>query len=494
MNLADALSGRAGLKGIRWMFTGAPREMLRRELGALLPTLKMLGPCRLLQARFRPGRRLVALYQVRVRTEGAKHGVRHIAVIWTLAGGESRVCTTADFAAMQAEAALHGVLAPFRELVADVQAWGMRLEVSPLDLRFPQLIRLSDPRYVREMLARAYAASEMAPEPLPHAGYVVWSVRYWPGKRHVLSYGPRDGAKGGRVFAKLSSGDKATRASRATKGAADWLTEHVDGVSAVRPLAYLPEDTVVLYPRVFGTPLSDLLRSIPRPELAQCLQRAGVALHTLHRLPEVAAGPLAFHDFGMEVEEVTKESAHLPVLLPSQGAAVQAILERAQELHERLPQEPPTFTHGDFKSEHLWVASSGLTLIDFDTCRFADPALDVGKLLADLQLRFLTDGQTGLEQAQEQFLAGYARGGSRQRLVRSRLYQAIELVKLTARRVALFDHDWASRSEQLIGQAQAVINHAQGKLGLPIKRHFLVSAPDARRESGPHRLAIGGPN
>ena len=65
-----------------------------------------------------------------------------------------------------------------------------------------------------------------------------------------------------------------------------------------------------------------------------------------------------------------------------------ALLDRARELHERLPQEPPTFTHGDFKSDHVWVAPGGPKLIDFDSCRLGDPALDLGKFLADLQMWF----------------------------------------------------------------------------------------------------------
>ena len=97
-------------------------------------------------------------------------------------------------------------------------------------------------------------------------------------------------------------------------------------------------------------------------------------------------------------------------------------------MHERLSQEPPTFAHRDFKSEHVWVTPGGLTLIDFDGSRLADPALDVGTFLADLRWWHETYNLPGLVQAQERFLAGYIPGTPKERLLRARLYEVIKLV------------------------------------------------------------------
>jgi len=154
------------------------------------------------------------------------------------------------------------------------------------------------------------------------------------------------------------------------------------------------------------------------------------------------------------------------------GPAIEGLLARAGELHERLSQEPPTFTHGDFKSEHIWAAPGGFTLIDFDGCRLADPAYDVGKFLADLQLWFTAYDQEGLEQVQEHFLAGYAPRAPQERLLRARLYEAVQLVKI-ARRVPLFDRDWAALTKQVIRRAQAVMNDLELTLGLPATPSFL---------------------
>jgi aminoglycoside phosphotransferase (APT) family kinase protein len=185
-------------------------------------------------------------------------------------------------------------------------------------------------------------------------------------------------------------------------------------------------------------------------------------------MPVELLGPLGPpHDFAAEIRLIAKKSEHIPALVPEVASAVEALLNSARELDERLPQEPPTFTHGDLKSEHIWVAPGRLTLMDFDTSHLADPALDLGCLLADWQFWHATSPQTGLEKVQESFLVGYAPGVPKQRLMRARLYEAIELIKCAVRRVQLFEQDWASRTSQLVERAQAGLDDLQFTLGVP---------------------------
>src|SRR5207245_10061633 len=119
----------------------------------------MLGPCRLRRARFKPGRKLTAHYDVLVHIEGTEgHGARPIAVTWRLDGDADRHRAGDDLAEMQAEALRQGVAAPFGQLTAELPEWSMHVQIWPLDPRFAQLVRLSDPGYVRAALA-TYAAS-----------------------------------------------------------------------------------------------------------------------------------------------------------------------------------------------------------------------------------------------------------------------------------------------------------------------------------------------
>src|SRR2546428_11594973 len=199
MTVADMLRGRAELEAIQWvLLSAAPRTVLTDQLKALLSAPNMLGPCHLRRARFKPGRKLTAHYDVLVHVEGAEgYGARPIAVTWRLDGDADRHQAGDDLAEMQAEALRQGVAAPFRQLTAELPEWSMHIQVSPLDTQFPQLVRLSDPRYVRARLATVYAASDLAPDQPRPAGDAVTPIRYRPRQRHAPRYDPLDAAKGG---------------------------------------------------------------------------------------------------------------------------------------------------------------------------------------------------------------------------------------------------------------------------------------------------------
>jgi aminoglycoside phosphotransferase (APT) family kinase protein len=140
-------------------------------------------------------------------------------------------------------------------------------------------------------------------------------------------------------------------------------------------------------------------------------------------------------------------------------------VDRAEENYSRLPQEKPTFTHADFKSDHLLTTPQGLTLIDFDTCTLTDPALDLGKFLADLEWWFTSRGISGVEEAQAELLKGYSAGKQsdqtiQKRLERAKLFHVLILVKIVARRVPIYKKEWASRTERLIKRAGEVLHKA----------------------------------
>src|SRR3989442_1731943 len=67
-------------------------------------------------------------------------------------------------------------------------------------------------------------------------------------------------------------------------------------------------------------------------------------------------------------------------------------------------------------------------------------------------------GQPGADRAEDRFPGGRGGGPRPGRWGRARLYEVVELVKITARRVRLFDDGWASRTQQLIHRAHALMN------------------------------------
>jgi hypothetical protein len=455
-------------------------EPLHSSLKTLLPRNRTLASCQAQWAEFKPGRRLTACYDVEIRSSGSQErGVHAVAVAWRPSGSaDSDEWGSHSWAACQAEVEARGLLHPWKRLAAEETTSGLRLQCWPLDSAFGQLVRVSDPHHVREMIESARAADPLS-SPLEIAGrYAVTPVRYRPGKRHVLRYDPCDVGKESQedrrtVFAKLyQSSQDSARAWRVAHAVAERLRACGHVVTAHRPLGCVADDAVVLYSRIVGTPLSEHLPGAA-PVLAQHLRQAGSMLRILHMDAQATPGEcrpssglghtlsdeLSLHrGFAGEVKKITRRTCeHIHALLPELGARINAVLSRAGEMYDRLPQELPTFAHGDFKAEHLWLAAGGLKLMDFDSCCLADPAVDVGKFLADLEHWYSACGHAGVREAQTHFLSAYASSTPNDRLRRAWPYAALTLVKLAVHRLRLYDDDWPARTAHLIGRAETIL-------------------------------------
>ena len=230
---------------------------------------------------------------------------------------------------------------------------------------------------------------------------VITPIRYRPGERHVLRYeidSPETvPERGQRLYAKLySNAQDAARAFGVANRVVDWLDANHVGLQGNRPEAISQEDAVIFYPHAHGIPLSRQLHR-SRRWLADQLQTIGGALAILHNGPETLQADLKQNNFTNEAKVVKRASEHIQVLLPETYEKILEIVDRAEEHYSSLPQEKPTFTHADFKSDHLLTTPQGLTLIDFDTCTLTDPALDIGKFLADLEWWFTRKGISGVE-------------------------------------------------------------------------------------------------
>lgn len=474
MNPNEVLSGQYGLEGIWWALQSQPvRRKLRSAVGALLVNPAHLGAILLRRSKFKPGSRLTAYYDVRLSApDWSGSNLRSIEVDWRPNGNntsESPDPIEKQSEAMQVDAVRFGLAAPFHQLAVELPHLGVRIQVYPLDAYFPQLVRLSDPRYVRDRLEAASLIDTDGRNQSSDSKVVITPIRYRPGQRHVLRFDwvETNAPVGNRTtfFAKLyeNKGDGARR-MRVANRVADWLDGLDAGINSARPTVFLAEDETLLYPMVSGAPLSQSLRR-PGRKVAQSLSLAGAALQSLHDAPNSLAAELPSKTLETEIKVILRAAQHVNVLLPEVGVKINRILDLIQEIHQRLPEESPTFTHSDFKADHLRVSSKGLTLIDFDTCSLADPSSDIGKFLADLQYWYEVYDQTGVEHAQRQFLSGYGLRDSEARMVRGRLYEALILVKITIRRVPLFDRHWADRTVGLIDHAEYLLRTLIAEIG-----------------------------
>ncbi len=458
--LDDILSGQAGQAGLQTLVKGrASRRQVRGALGQLMEGDYQLGSLDLTRVKYKPGRKLSAYYRAPVRCENILFRTVPIAVIWR-PGSDGEVPSEAP--AMEAEIRQRGMAAPFRRLFADQHADGRQLWVWPLDPRFPQLALLADPGYFALMHASNRETGRAA-----GAGrsWSIEPVRYRPGERHVLCYRPHQAGPEQVVYAKLYEESQAAgRAFRVATRIVDWLDREGGGVSGARPLDWNAEDKVVFYPHVSGVQLSSLLKR-PGSRVRAALEKAGRALFAMHSGPASLGDELEERPLAQEVKAVRRACAHILTLLPETGAQVEALLDRVLALAGQLPAEPPAFTHSDFKADHLFVDGQKVMIIDFDTCALADPALDLGKFCADLEWWFGLRGRSGVAQAQADFLGGYGQQAPSARLLRARLYQALILLKITARRARLDDPSWAQLTMRMVGRGQEIIDGLGELLG-----------------------------
>jgi hypothetical protein len=460
MNRDDILSGEAGTAGIQWILhSPASRRLLRGEVQRMLRPGYRLGSFDLTRVKFKPGRKLLAYFTFPVLdSQGQASQTVHLAVVWrkTLDDGEH----ADDQPQLHEEAEQAGLMPVQCELWRNIPEQGMTLQIWPFDLKFPRLVRLGNPAHVARMLDSLGIVHDLK---LP----VITPIRYRPGERHVLRYeiDSPDVApgQGTRLYAKLySHADDAARAFGVANRVVDWLDANNLGLGGNRPEALSKEDGVILYPHAPGIPLSHLLHR-SRQWLGTQLQIIGRALASLHNGPETLQADLRQNNFHDEAKVVKRASEHIQILLPDTYNQILETLTDAQEQYTRLPQEKPTFTHSDFKADHLLYTPEGLTLIDFDTCTLTDPALDLGKFLADLDWWFARKGISGVEEAQAQLLQGYTGQGHvdpdiRERLRRARLFHVLILVKIAARRAPLHKKDWAATTARMVKRANEVLH------------------------------------
>src|SRR5690349_9656445 len=128
MDLEQALSGRAGLTGLQWLLAGAPaHEVLRDALANLLEDGALLGEIMLQRAKYKPGRYLTTYHAARV-LQGSAPSTRLVEANWRMPGSSDPRGEQPELLAMQEEAITRGLAAPFRELLAEVPAWGLYLQ------------------------------------------------------------------------------------------------------------------------------------------------------------------------------------------------------------------------------------------------------------------------------------------------------------------------------------------------------------------------------
>ena len=350
--LPDVLAGSSGVDAIRRLAC-PPLEpglaaVVRQAVCADVDLVKL----RLVRTKFKPGRSLTAEYLVPSTSTRA-------AVRWT-------------------------VNPPSNPPWVDAQPWRdgwVSVLVSPSDRRLPQLARLTMPAHLNAVLGR------LTNDPVMAASDVsISTIRYRPGQRHVLRANLR--SADGRirsVFIKIDRDDRGRQAVRMADALGDPLTVRLASASLVRPVGYAADDQAALWWAVPGRTLGEHLRASAGDPMPLVVT-VGRALRSFHACGVDAPHDLLdSHDAASEWRATLRAGEIILGLLPEVGEQYRAVGENVIAELLCRPVAAPTCLHGDAKADNLVVEGDRVIFLDLDRCAWGDPALDLGKLIADLR-------------------------------------------------------------------------------------------------------------
>lgn len=251
----------------------------------------------------------------------------------------------------------------------------------PLDPALPTLPACLDPSAVAPAVPEQLGVEVAGPVSVVH------HPRTGP---CVLRY---EGGPGGPVYAKVYDDDVTGPRVHATLHALAHPAFTDDGVLVRFPtaLTYQPRLRLLLTDAVPGTAeLPVRLRALPPgadhgPDydaLLALAAGAGRALAAVHAQELVAASPVRTLD--REARDLRGRLAAVAVCWPTLSTALRGELAHALS----SAPEPPPFTpcHGDFTPSQVLSAGPAVGVVDFDTLAWADPASDLGRYVATVEL------------------------------------------------------------------------------------------------------------
>jgi Ser/Thr protein kinase RdoA (MazF antagonist) len=422
----DVVAGRSSPEDVCRFLTEVVPLAVSTALTPLLPD--GVGPLRaaVTRAKLKPGRKLT----VSLDLSGDGITGRPATATW---GPASTPPAVPDAPLSRVTPALR---APFSTLVPPRGRDGLSLLLAPLDPAFPQLVDAYDPAHMARLVAGAGVAGF-------EEGARVTALRYRPGQRHVLLVESRDGRH--RLFAKCyrdSTGEAAVQASRLV---AQALSSARAPARTVRLAAYAPTGRLVLWEAEDATPLSRALRAEGAWTPAQLAHvgRAGAVLRALHEgaAPTSGAPGDGRSDPVAEGSATRRSVEHVTALAPRAGAELDALLVDTVTRLADLPAESGHLLHGDYKCDNVLVDGDDLVLLDFDRVTTGDPAVELGKFVADLRwwARAARLSPTALVDA---FLYGYGPCPPT-RVARALHYDVVFQLRALGRRVPLHEPGWA---------------------------------------------------
>jgi len=346
-----------------------------------------------------------------------------------------RACGPGDLARWLAEgprARVPGALGPGRIVLRDCATLIM---VFPNDLKLPELRHLVDAAERDRLLA------EVLPDRPGLRQGQLQHLSYWPERRFVAALRARDGS---RVLVKLYTAGGYKKGQRTATA-----FESSGPLRVARLLGRSDRRRLLAFEWLPGRLLADLCTA---PFLdSRAFAATGAALAALH----------AQGSDGLDCWTRDEEAAYVSELGDDVGFIRPDLAGRAEALARRLAAElagAPEMhipVHGDFSPKQVLVGEHQAAIVDFDGACCADPALDLGNMLAQFELDALR-GKPGVEFLREAFLEGYRLAARRSLPERITLYSAVGLLRKSRFPFGAHLPDWPQHTQAILERAEIV--------------------------------------
>lgn len=301
------------------------------------------------------------------------------------------------------------------------------IELFPADFAMPGLASATDPQRVAPFLAGL--GNGWGDVDAPSLRITV--RRYVPHRRCVVQYemSTPDGER--RLIGKVYA-EEGRAAEVASKLAA--LSDQL-GVAAPAPAcAGLHEGwNLALMEWLPGVSMKRVLRDDPSLAVARAaVSRAVPALAALHSVRFEHGEVRSIRD---EVRHARKRGARIGLVSPALGAQLESLLGRLDPLARDLASAEPSFIHDGFKPAQVLLDDDRVRIIDFDGSGLGDPAMDVGKFMAQLRKEALLAEREDFRSLPAYALEQYLRCADDENLaIRARIAECAALAQIAVQR------------------------------------------------------------
>ncbi len=208
-------------------------------------------------------------------------------------------------------------------------------------------------------------------------------MRYRPGLRATVRVEVNQSKssstdKSNLMFVKFSAEEDAGTAVRQQTRYARQLGRPNQGLTIDAPIAKCGQTGAVIYAHATGRTLQD------EAGLHGNYQRmAEISADAIHRLHTAEAEGLPAANSERMARRLTRAASLIAWACPDTAPLSNEIVANINQQFSSLQARP---VHGDLKPEHIFVDGEQVTLIDNESIELGDPAFDLGRLLARLEV------------------------------------------------------------------------------------------------------------